>query len=190
MRKTTLSATVSSAKLHASKHFPKRAHLLASTALVASIALSGQALAQQAWDPGATDGAIVGGTGAWDGATANWTVDAGVSNTTYNGTSPVPGAVFGGTGGTVTVTGAQSIGDLSFGVDGYTVTGGTLNIDAATSNITVTTGTATISSIIGDTAVGSLTKSGAGLLVLSGGNSYQGDTDVNAGTLRLSGGLA
>src|SRR4051794_26543455 len=55
-------------------------------------------------DPGAPDGPIVGGTGNWDPATANWTIDAGVTNTTWTaGTAaaPVDDALFLGTAGTV-----------------------------------------------------------------------------------------
>jgi autotransporter-associated beta strand protein len=41
-----------------------------------------------------------------------------------------------------------------------------------------------------NTAVGSLTKVGSGVLRLSGANTYTGDTNINAGTLTLTGSLA
>ena len=46
-------------------------------------------------------------------------------------------------------------------------------------------GTSTISGVISESA--NLTKAGAGMLSLSGTNTYTGNTTVSAGTLRLSG---
>ncbi|MDN5787039.1 autotransporter-associated beta strand repeat-containing protein, partial [Pseudorhodobacter sp.] len=156
----------------------RRTSLLASTALVAGMAMTGGAFAQQAWDPDAAAG-LQGGTGTWDGATANWTTDAGATNSTYDGTTPVPEAIFGTAGGTVTVSGAQNIGNLTFDVDGYEITGSSLTMNPS-SNIDVTTGAATIASTIAGTT---LTKGGTGTLTLSGANTYTGDTNVYQGTL-------
>ena len=59
------------------------------------------------------------------------------------------------------------------------------------SNVTVTSGTLTISAPLGDLAVAeskisSLAKAGAGTLVLSGANFFTGGTTVSAGTLELT----
>ncbi|MBL9084397.1 MAG: autotransporter-associated beta strand repeat-containing protein, partial [Planctomycetales bacterium] len=86
-----------------------------------------------------------------------------------------------------------NIGELTAGTfgglilnNGANITGGTLNFgtgegliyvdDASTSRISA--------SIIGNGAV-SLTKFGAGTLILSGNNTYRGDTIINRGTLRM-----
>ncbi|QCO54437.1 hypothetical protein EOK75_00540 [Pseudorhodobacter turbinis] len=174
------------------KRSPK-ACLLATTALVAGISLASHtAHAQQAWDPDAAAG-VQGGAGTWEGTT-NWTTDGGASNTPYNDITPVPDAIFGGNGSAVAIVTSQNIKNLSFGSDGYIVSGGTLVIDGTSSEISVTAGnTATIASTIDEVggSAASLTKSGSGTLVLSGfGNGYQGNTNVTEGTLRLSGGHA
>ena len=79
----------------------------------------------------------------------------------------------------------------------YTITnnGTTTNsLGAATELIVTTNGTTptnalTLSALIGSGSA-SLTKAGNGLLVLSGTNTYTGNTTINQGTLRLSGGTA
>ncbi|UTH46322.1 autotransporter-associated beta strand repeat-containing protein [Loktanella salsilacus] len=155
-------------------------------AAVVFVSMSGVAGHAQAldWDAGgaAANGSVDGGTGDWDAGTQNWTSDAGVTNVIYTGGGD---AVFGSTAGTVTVNGTQSVGDITFNSDGYTVTGGAL--DLGTGNIDVANGTATIASAIdGD----DLTKVGSGTLTLSGANSHTGTTTLEAGGLTLSGGAA
>ncbi len=62
-------------------------------------------------------------------------------------------------------------------------------LSGATFGLTVTgTGNTTISSIIG-TTTGTLTKTGTGLLILNGANSYTGITNINVGTLSITNAL-
>ena len=65
----------------------------------------------------------------------------------------------------------------------HATTGRTLTITGA--------GDTTIGGIIGNggTGAGNLTKAGAGTLVLSGANTYSGNTAVNAGTLQVTGSI-
>lgn len=65
-----------------------------------------------------------GGTGTWNTAN-NW--DAALDGTNA---SWVAGddAIFGGTAGTVTLSGATSARSLTFNTDGYTITGNTLTL--------------------------------------------------------------
>jgi fibronectin-binding autotransporter adhesin len=124
-----------------------------------------------------------GGPGTWDsGTTANW----------WNGTSnvvwPVTGtsARFGGTAGSVTISGSVTATDLTFVTTGYTLTGGTLGL-TGTSSIVVGTGTtATVASVIGGAS--GLTKNGGGLLILTATNAYTGTTTISAGTVNVGNG--
>ncbi len=111
---------------------------------------------------------------------------------------------------TITLDGTKTVGKLTFDNPfRYTVTsgtGGSLVFNNSTSpatlsstqgdhtiatpvqltsslNAVINTGTFTISGKI--SGIGALTKSGAGTLVLTGVNTYTGDTTVQGGTLRL-----
>ncbi|WP_158628907.1 beta strand repeat-containing protein [Dyella choica] len=143
-----------------------------------------------------------GDSGTW--STASSTNGASTSNWT-NATASVPNgvwvqdgfAVFGGTAGTVTASGTVNATGLQFAVDGYTVTGGTLVLDATTSGGTTTAPiirvgdgssasagmTATISSQLSGSD--GFTKTDAGTLVLASSNSIQGGVTVQGGTLQL-----
>lgn len=130
------------------------------------------------WDTTTGDTAVVGGSGNWDGATTNWTADAGATNEIWTAGD---NATFGGTAGTVTVVGTQDVENITFQTDGYQLTGGALTYTNTAPGITVTTGTATIGSDI--TTTTGLQKSGNGTLVLSGANSLDGTLDVARGGL-------
>jgi autotransporter-associated beta strand protein len=65
----------------------------------------------------------------------------------------------------------------------------TFTIRSSGGTITIDSGTATLSGVISDqtaNANGGLTKTGAGLLILSGANTYTGGTTISAGTLQIS----
>ncbi len=147
---------------------------------------------QSQWWNGSGTG---GGSGTWDaGTTANWTDAAGSTTQTWKQGSL---ATFGGTAGTVTVAAAtapQAVG-LEFVTSGYTLSGGPITLvpfhGAPVSRVLVDDGTAgggsaTVASAL--TGTQGLEKTGPGTLVLSGANTYTGDTQVTAGTLQLSGG--
>ena len=91
---------------------------------------------------------------------------------------------------TVTLDGARTIGNLTFGDTTAshnwilnTGTAGPLTLDVSTGAplVTVNNQTATIGAIV--TGSKGLTKAGSGILVLNGANTYTGVTTVNAGTL-------
>jgi fibronectin-binding autotransporter adhesin len=146
------------------------------------------------WDgPGhANDGAITGGTGTWRLAdNDSWTEASGVINAPYSNASF---AVFGGTGGTVTVddtNGQVSASGLQFQTDGYRVAGGGLAMSGGAFSIRVGDGTAAGASMTAtiDSAIAGadmLVKDDLGTLVLDGNNTYAGGTDIHAGTLQVS----
>ena len=84
-----------------------------------------------------------------------------------NGAVPVNDAVFGGTAGTVTVSGTINVHHINFNTTGYNFTGGTLSLQGVTPTITANGGvTATIASVFAGTA--GLGKAGAGTIVLTG----------------------
>ncbi|MGA7438815.1 MAG: autotransporter-associated beta strand repeat-containing protein [Luteibacter sp.] len=146
------------------------------------------------WDgPGhANDSAITGGTGTWRLADNDyWTDATGSLNAPYsNGTF----AVFGGTGGSVTVDNANgqvTASGMQFLTDGYRLSGGAIALAGGASSIRVGDGTAagadmtaTIDSAL--TGTGMLVKDDLGTLVLTGANTYVGGTTVHAGTLQVA----
>ncbi|WP_417774249.1 beta strand repeat-containing protein, partial [Stappia sp.] len=147
------------------------------------VAGSGQVI--QFWDgaDATGNGTVDGGTGTWSSIGTNWTGAPGAAG--INGPYEKSVAVFSGTAGTVTVDGTQDFDTLQFKTDGYTLSGGTLNIAPAsgtTGTINVDAGVSTeiASQVAGP---GDLEKVGAGTLVLSGSNTYTGDTILTAGTL-------
>ncbi|ASM74311.1 outer membrane protein IcsA autotransporter [Pseudosulfitobacter pseudonitzschiae] len=138
------------------------------------------AIAQDStWDTVADNDQVDGGTGVWDGTTANWTNDAGDTNRTWN---TADNAYFDGTGGDVTVSGQQETRYITFQTDGYTITGDALTFSPISgTGVTVATGTATIASDI--TSTTGFNKAGNGTLVLSGSNSLAGTLNVSRGNL-------
>ena len=135
--------------------------------------------ADLSWDTNAGNTAVDGGTGTWDAATANWTSDAGVTNQAWGAGD---NAVFGGTAGTVTVSGTQAVDYITVQTGGYALQGGALTFSTTNaSGVTVETGTTTISTDL--TSTNGFNKAGDGTLVLSGTNSLAGTLDVSRGNL-------
>lgn len=140
------------------------------------------------------------GTGTWtlsgvNTYTGGTTLTAG--NLNINSTTALGGATSRLTinGGTIDNT---SAGDITLANNNpqtwnsdFTYTGGTRSLNlgtgavtlGATPTVTVSGNTLTVGGIISG-AFG-LTKAGAGILTLSGGNNYTGATTINAGTLKL-----
>lgn len=92
---------------------------------------------------------------------------------------------------TVTLDGARTIGNLKFGdataTYGWTLatgSAGPLTLSGTTPTITVNNGSTTISAILAGTT--SMTKAGAGNLVLVSANTYTGGTTLSAGTLTVN----
>ncbi len=129
-----------------------------------------------------------GGTFTWTGATnATWDTSSndwsGAGSIWSNGNA----AVFNATGaGTITL-GATAINPttITFNNAGYTLTGGTLTLasGADVDNITVASGvSATIASTIANlTTLGHIDMGGTGTLILSGNNTYTGQTTIDGG---------
>lgn len=133
------------------------------------------------------DGVISGGSGTWTNGTENWTTTNGDANHDWGSRF----AVFQGDAGTVLVNGSNgpiSVTGMQFAVDGYRIVGDAITLAAEETLIRVGDGSqaganyvATIASDLrGD---GALIKDDLGTLVLTGNNSYRGDTIVRAGTL-------
>ncbi len=129
------------------------------------------------WDPGASAGTAVGGSGVWDAA--SW----------WNGSEgswvPSSDAYFGGTAGTVSLVDPVTANNLFFGTSGYLVSGNTLTLNGGTVNV-ATGSSATINSRIAGSGNSGLTLTGAGALVLNGPAAYTGPTAVNGGTLLIN----
>lgn len=143
----------------------------------------------QFWDGSNTtaDGSIAGGDGIWRQGSTNWTRANGDVNDNWDGRF----AVFQGDSGLVTVSGTDgeiSVTGMQFAVDGYRLEGDAINLADEQTTIRVGDGsragadyTATVASELrGD---GALVKDDLGTLVLTGQNSYRGDTIVRSGTL-------
>lgn len=146
----------------------------------------------------------------WDNTTVNWgplNVIVGLGNfpvkfgqTGYSGATPGRGATFDGTAiGTITLTDSIGLTGMSFQANGYTIsdpsgtnqlsfsnffTGGALN----PGQVDVGSGfTATVNVKLTDISNVGMTKTGAGTLILTASSLVAGPTNVNAGTLQMSG---
>jgi outer membrane autotransporter protein len=86
-------------------------------------------------------------------------------------------------GGTITGTGALSLGTLNF--SGGTIDN-TVNIVLTGGGVVAVSNTSGNLDLSNITGSGSLTKDGAGQLTLGGTNTYDGSTTINAGTVLLS----
>jgi len=145
------------------------------------------------WDGGDTakfgNGAIDGGAGRWTATSTSWTTADGATN----GALPAAAfAIFDGTGGAVQTdasAGALSVSGMQFATGGYSVTGDGIALTGSSATIRVGDGTsagAGYTATIGAALTGDakLVKTDLGTLVLTGGNSYTGGTQVDAGTLQ------
>ncbi|MDM0104641.1 autotransporter outer membrane beta-barrel domain-containing protein [Variovorax sp. J22R24] len=139
--------------------------------------------------------AVNGSMGTWLATPANdaWTDSAGAVNAPWQ---PNGFAIFQGTPGTVTVdnsAGAVTFSGAQFAVDGYTVTGQPLTTNTADTIIRVGDGTAAGAAMSATIAAaiqgsGGLAKTDVGTLVLTGNNTYTGNTTIDGGTLSVRGG--
>ena len=133
------------------------------------------------WDASPTDG-LQAGNGTWSASDECW-------NTASNGLgtrvawTDGSDAVFSISGpSTITVSGAVSVNSVTFSGSGYTVSGEALTLNGVGS--VVASAPATIASDVTGTA--GLTKTGYGLLTLTGDNTYSGGTTLTAGALSIS----
>jgi len=115
----------------------------------------------------------------WNSTSNNW--DAGSGNTPWLDNNE---AIFGATGvGAITVSGPQTVNGLTTNANGFSLTGGQINLGAASTGFAINNDL-TISSAIGGGA-NALTKTGGATLVLGGGlsNTFTGGITVNNGTV-------
>lgn len=120
----------------------------------------------------------VGGNGTWDTSTPNWF--NGTSNVTWDGNA----AIFGGTAGTVTISGSVLANQLTFNTPGYILTGGSVTGRTSGGLNIVTNADVTINSTL-TTSTGTLVKAGTGSLILATplSSSSTGKIQVNGGSL-------
>ena len=168
---------------------------LSSAAAISAALLAGVAGAQSAsffWDPGVDGDGNLGGAGAWDLLPTSTFWDptgadplAPIDNVVWPN-SAADTAVFTGAGGAVSLGAGVIVGTMQFDVTNYVLSNNTLALDgAATVAVTNVGDIATINSAL--SGVAGLTKSGAGILVLTGNNaSLTGNVAVNAGILSIT----
>lgn len=132
------------------------------------------------WD-GLGSGGSHGVSDIWDTSSANWNNLGGLSGSV--GTWAGGSAVFGGTGGTVTLGEPISVVSLTANSSGYTINADTLTFIGATSAVTANQNL-TISSALGGSSV--IAKMGSGQLILSGeGSGFTGTIDNKNGSTAL-----
>lgn len=165
---------------------PALLRALLPAALIAGLAGPASA-ADRYWDANGTATGL-GGAGTWNTTSALWNNQTEAGPMVVWDNTALDDAFFAGTAGTVTLGAPITAHNLTFSVNGYTLTGSTLTLAGATPTISVTTGTATISSVIAGSA--GLTKAGGGTLSLTGANTFTGNVVVNGGVLSLSGDAA
>ena len=143
------------------------------------------------WDPTAGNSSADGGTGVWNSVDTHWFDPSSAVNGVWQDGAV---AILGGTPGTVSLQDgyAASISGLTFNASGYNLVAngtGSLRLGA---NSSFTVGSQSTDLAIVEapmTGTGALTKAGAGLLKLTGTNTYTGSTTVAAGVLQIGQGL-
>lgn len=148
----------------------------------ATLAVSSASAADVLWS---ANGSTQGGAGTWNTADARWgTVAAGPYGTIWDNANNDT-AIFGSTGGAISLGTNITAGGLTFNTNSYSISAGntlTLAGDSTPIINVVTSGhTATINSIIAGTD--GLQKDGAGILKLTGTNDFTGGITITNGRL-------
>ena len=156
---------------------------------IVAVLFSGQVRAADLyWDVNRTDPGF-GGTGTWDLRTLNpfWDSEGDGITGPYVpwDNAAFDNAIFTGVAGTVTLGVPITVHNLTFNTSGYTLTGETLTLAGTTPTITTAGVTTNINAAIAGTA--GLTKGGTGALHLNGINTFQGDINLNLGSLYAAG---
>jgi fibronectin-binding autotransporter adhesin len=135
------------------------------------------------WDGSSTSANADGGSGVWSTAVdpANW--DTSSAGGTASSWADGSDAVFGGTGGTVTIAGAVSAASLAFTKSGYSLTGGSVAL-TGTPAIDVGGNDVVLDSTVAGTVA--ISKNGAGMLTLGGANTFTRGFTVTAGTVKVA----
>ncbi len=172
------------------------------TAILAVLAFTGGTLsaATLSWDNDGS-GTPGGGAGTWNTTDLRWTSDSGANYVAWSNTGQdsvnLDDAVFGGSVGTVTLGVPIVVHNLTFNSDGYVISDGgnatnTLTLGGTSPVITLApNATTTISAVIAGTAgFTKATSNESGVLILSGNNTYSGQTTISNGTIRITHGNA
>lgn len=133
------------------------------------------------WDGTSTTADADGGAGIWIAAAepANWNSAAMEgSNLPWTEGSE---AIFGGSGGVVTVSGSVTAASLAFGSPGYSTSGGTIVL-TGTPGIDAGPHSVTIGSVLAGS--GPIVKTGSGTLTLAGSNTFSGLFTISSGTVK------
>jgi autotransporter-associated beta strand protein/parallel beta-helix repeat protein len=150
------------------------------------------------WDPQHSGGANLGGSGTWTngGSTALWYNPATQTDVVWNNANGDT-AVFQGAAGAVTVDSAVTASGIGFETAGYALSGGTITLTQNTNSgwtdgeirgnaeFDTVADLDTIDAVLGG-SVG-LTKTGGGVVLLTGANTYSGGTYVNEGAVGTMG---
>lgn len=133
------------------------------------------------------NGSTPGGSGVWDIASTDWNAGAAAPANQFWSNSWNDTAVFGTTGGSVSVSIPVTVGGLIFNASGYSLTGSNPITLAGTAPAIAVNGAGN-SAAVAVPLLGSagLIKSGSGAATLSSTNHYSGGTNISAGTLTVT----